>query len=261
MVTRAYHDKGHHSMSHPVSRSTGNDSSNASEREPWLWTGAAAGLLGVLGTLVFDIHIPGDGTSADTVRMDMVGAIDQQKAHFSIVTGFLGVAMLLVLAAAWRKSIESRLPDNLAARVVSQALTAAAGALSLGYGWKGATAIYHADGMDAGTYDDAGLYIYYILNDFGSYIGWFGVTVAAGAVAWMSLKDRVLPLWVGIFSCVPVLAVLAFTGGTGLPGFPGVVSPIWMVVAFAGLALTPNPLRVRQAASIRSASAAVATGD
>jgi purine-cytosine permease-like protein len=82
-----------------------------------------------------------------------------------------------------------------------------------------------------------GLYIYYILNDFGSYIGWFGVTVAAGAVAWMSLRERVIPLWIGIFSLIPVLAVVGFTGGTGLPGFPGVVSPIWMAVAFAGLAL------------------------
>jgi purine-cytosine permease-like protein len=91
--------------------------------------------------------------------------------------------------------------------------------------------------MDSGTYDDMGLYIYYILNDFGSYIGWFGVTVAAGAVAWMGLKERSIPLWIGIVSCVPVLAVLGFTGGTGLPGFPGVVSQIWMVVAFAGLGL------------------------
>ncbi len=248
-------------MSNASLRSTGNDSSNARGREPWLWTGAAAGLLGVLGTLVFDIHIPGDGTSADTVRMEMVGAIDQQKAHFSIISGFLAVTLLLVFAAAWRKSIEPRLPDSLAARIVSQALTAAAGALSLGYGWKGATAIYHADGMDANTYDDLGLYIYYILNDFGSYIGWFGVTVAAGAVAWMSLKERVLPLWVGIFSCLPVLAVLGFTGGTGLPGFPGVVSPIWMVVAFAGLALTPNPLRVRETGSFQPGRAAVAVGD
>ena len=107
----------------------------------------------------------------------------------------------------------------------------------LGYGWKGATAIYHADGMDNGTYDEMGLYIYYILNDFGSYIGWFGVTVAAGAVAWMGLKERSIPLWIGIFSCIPVLAVVGFTGGTGLPGFPGVVSQIWMVVAFAGLGL------------------------
>ena len=29
----------------------------------------------------------------------------------------------------------------------------------------------------------------------------------------------------------------AFTVGTGLPGFPGVVSPMFMVIAFTGLAL------------------------
>ena len=35
---------------------------------------------------------------------------------------------------------------------------------------------------------------------------------------------------------VPVLAVTAFTVGTGLPGFPGVISPLFMVIAFTGLA-------------------------
>ena len=63
-------------------------------------------------------------------------------------------------------------------------------------GRHGAT-IFHADEMDSGTYDAMGLSIAYILNDFGSYIGWFSVTVAAGAVAWMSLRERVLPLWIG----------------------------------------------------------------
>jgi hypothetical protein len=212
-------------------------STQVGRREVWPLAGVAAGILGVLGTLVTDIHIPGDGTRGDIVTMSDVGKIDQFTAHLSIVFGFLAVSMLLVLAACWRKHIEPHAPDSIAARTVTQALTAAAGALSLGYGWKGATAIYHADGMDAGTYDEMGLFVYYILNDFGSYIGWFGVTVAAGAVAWMSLRERVIPLWIGLFSLVPVLAVLAFTGLTGLPGFPGVVSPIWMAVAFTGLAL------------------------
>jgi hypothetical protein len=216
----------------------GNPVSALSRRERWPLVGVAAGLFGILGTLVTDIHVEGDGTRGDVVTMADVGKIDQQLAHFSIVSGFIAVTLLLALAALWRKTVEPLAPASVAARIVTQALTGAAGALSLGYGWKGASAIYHADGMDADTYDEMGLYVYYILNDFGSYIGWFGVTVAAGAVAWMSLKERVLPLWIGIWSLVPVLAVIGFTGGTGLPGFPGVVSPIWMVVTFAGLALT-----------------------
>jgi hypothetical protein len=83
-----------------------------------------------------------------------------------------------------------------------------------------------------------GLYVYYVLNDFGSFIGWLGVTVAAGAIAWLSLKDRVLPLWIGIWSVLPVVAVVIPLVLTGLPGFPGVVSQIWMIVTFAGLAVS-----------------------
>ena len=207
-----------------------------SARPLWPLAGIAAGVFGFLATIITDIHVPTDG-EGDLTTMAVVDQIDQRMAHLSIITGFLAVTFLLILAAQWRRTWESAASDSAAARVVTQALTAAAGALSLGYGWKGATAIYHADGMDDGTYDQMGLYVYYILNDFGSYIGWFPVTVAAGAVAWMSLRQRQLPLWLGIFSLVPVLAVIGFTGGTGLPGFPGVVSPIWMAVAFAGMTL------------------------
>jgi hypothetical protein len=91
--------------------------------------------------------------------------------------------------------------------------------------------------MDAGMFGREGLYIYYLLNDFGSFIGWLGVTVASGAVAWMALRERLVSRWIGVVSVLPVLAVVAMTGGTGLPGFPGVVTPLWMVVAFTGMAL------------------------
>lgn len=208
----------------------------ARSRVAWPWVGTVAGVFGFVATMLGDIHVATDNRDAIT-SMAIVSQIDQQKAHLSIVTGFISVALLLVLAASWRGTVERDHPKSNAARTVTQGLTAAAGALMLGYGWKGASAIYHADGMDHGTYDEMGLYIYYILNDFGSYIGWFGVTVVAGAVAWMGLRERSIPLWIGIFSCLPVLAVLAMTGLTGLPGFPGVVSQIWLVVAFTGLAL------------------------
>lgn len=205
-------------------------------RAMWPLLGSLAGVAGFIATILTDIHVATDERDAMT-SMAVVSQIDQQKAHFSIIAGFVSVVLLLAFAASWRGSIERRFPNSNAARMVSQGITAAAGALSLGYGWKGAQAIYHADGMDHGTYDEMGLYIYYILNDFGSYIGWFGVTVAAGAVAWMSFRERIVPLWIGAFSCIPVLAVLGFTGLTELPGFPGVVSPIWLAIACAGLTL------------------------
>jgi hypothetical protein len=218
-------------------RPAANAVAHVTTRPAWLWLGVVAGITGFVGTILTDIHVEGDQRDGPATTMALMGQIDQQKAHLSVVAGFMTVVLLLALAAQWRGRVERLLPDSNAARMVTQGLTAAAGALMLGYGWKGATAIYHADGMDAGTYDDMGLYIYYILNDFGSYIGWFGVTIAAGAVAWMGLKERSLPRWIGIVSCIPVVAVLGFTGLTGLPGFPGVVSPIWMAVAFAGLGI------------------------
>jgi hypothetical protein len=40
--------------------------------------------------------------------------------------------------------------------------------LSLGYGWRGALAIYLPDGNEPNTFDETGLYVYYMLNDFGA---------------------------------------------------------------------------------------------
>lgn len=169
---------------------------------------------------------------------EIAGQINQRAAHMSLVAGYLTVVLLLVLAASWRRIVEPQVPGSTAAGVVSHGLTAAAGALMLGYGWKGASAIYHANGMDAGTFDQTGLYVNYILNDVGSCIGWLGVTMAAGAIAWRGCASGRCRTCIGIVSCLPVLAVVGFAGWTGLPGFPGVVTPIWIVVAFAGLAFS-----------------------
>ena len=212
----------------------GPDLAPAPRRQRWLLLGSAAGLTGLVATLVTDLHVDGGSSDATPAVVDQ---LSQGKAHVSVVVGYVTVALLLVLAAAWRRHVEPRVLSSTAARVVPLALTSAAGALTLGYGWKGAMAVYLPGGMDAGMFGREGLYIYYLLNDFGSFIGWLGVTVAAGAVAWMALRERLVSRWIGVVSVLPVLAVVAMTGGTGLPGFPGVVTPLWMVVAFTGMAL------------------------
>ncbi len=215
----------------------------AHARQRWPLVGVAAGITGFLATIVLDIHQELDDGSGFDTSMAIIDQVSQRTAHLSVIAGFTTVALLLILAACWRTAIERRFPDQAAAALVPLAITAAAGALALGYGWKGAMAIYHPDGPEAGAFDDMGLYVYYMLNDFGSFIGWLGVTVAAGAIAWLALKDRVLPLWIGFWSCLPVLAVMIALVATGLPGFPGVVSPIWMVVTFAGLAASNSMVR------------------
>lgn len=201
-----------------------------STRSRWPLIGIAAGVTGFVATLVTDIHAANDAT------IDIVDDVNRTNAHLSIIFGYVTVALLVVLSAAWRRHVEPRVASSTAARVVSNGLLISAAALTLGYGWKGAMAVYLPGGMDAGAFDKEGLYVLYMLNDFGSFIGWLGVTIAAGAIAWMAFRDRTVSRWIGVVALVPVLAVTAFTVGTGLPGFPGVVSPLFMVVAFTGLA-------------------------
>lgn len=206
-------------------------------RSRWPMYGVAAGVLGLIATLITDPRA-GDPTP-DVSRIDEPGLIDsinQPLAHLGVFTGYLTVAVLLVLAAVWRRRVEPRVPESTAARLVPLGLVAAAGALTLGYGWKGALAIYLPGGMNNGAYDLTGLYVYYLLNDFGGYIGWLGVVVCAGAVAWMALRERTVSRWIGVVSLLPVLATALYVGITGLPGAPALTAPLWMIIAFAGLA-------------------------
>ncbi len=207
----------------------------ASTRSRWPLIGTAAGVTGFIATLVADIHPPG----VDSNTAAVVDQLSRTAAHISLVAGYLTVALLVVLAAAWRRQVEPRVAGSTAARVVSNGILLSAAALTLGYGWKGALAVYLPGGLNGetgGGFDRDGLYVMYVLNDFGSFIGWLGVTIAAGAIAWMALRDRTVSRWIGVVALVPVLAVTGFAVATGLPGFPGVVSPLFLVIAFTGLA-------------------------
>lgn len=204
-------------------------------RGRWPLVGVAAGIGSIIATLALDTH-PSGYETGDTYTSDVVNEISSGKAHASVIVGYLTVALLLVLAAAWRRHVEPRTLASTAARIVPLGLTAAAGALSLGYGWRGALGLY-AGGNEDGSFDEAGLYVLFVLNDFGAYIGYLGVTIAAGAVVWMSLRERLISRWIGVFSILPILPVVVTVAAFGLPGFPGVSSGLWLIVTFAGLTL------------------------
>lgn len=216
---------------HPEVAGLPADRLESSSRSRWPLIGVAAGMTGFVATLITDLH-PG----ADDATAAVIDEVSQGKAHVSVVAGYITVALLVVLASAWRRHVEPRVANSTAARVVSNGFLISAAALTLGYGWKGAMAVYLPGGMDQGAFDQEGLYVLYLLNDFGSFIGWLGTTIAFGAIAWMAFRDRTVSRWIGAASVVPVLAVTAFTAGTGLPGFPGVVGPVFLVITFAGLA-------------------------
>lgn len=221
-------------MTFAIAERTSNNT--AMRRSRWPLHGVAAGLLGTVATLVGDVHVVGRGAVSES-DPGLIEAISRPTAHLSVVAGYLSVAFLIVFAASWRFHAEPRATHSTATRVVPAGIVAAAGALTLGYGWKGALAIYLPGGPDAGGFDRSGLYIYYVLNDFGSFIGWLGVTTAAGAIAWMALRERTISRWIGVVSLVPVLGTTALVAITGLPGAPGMFSAAWLAIASLGLAL------------------------
>jgi hypothetical protein len=208
--------------------------SAAAASHRWAWWGVVAGVLGIIGTIVTLVN-------ADDPTPDGVRSLDPGMYHVGGVAGYLTVAALLVTAAAWRARVARLMPASITARVVADGMTASAGALALGYGWKLATGLYLDGGANAGQFDKNGLFVYYVLDDFGPFIGWLGVVVAAGAMVVLGVRMRAVPRWIGFVSVVPVLAVLVVALGAGVAGFPGIVGPLWMIVTFGALALRRAP--------------------
>ena len=204
-----------------------------SRRQRWPLLATAAGLAGVTATLVLD------GRTADAASLDHQLFVDLHRLTYrlSMVLGYLTVVLLLVLAATWRRRVEPLLPDSTAAHVVPLGLVSSAAGLTYGYGWKGALGNYLPGSFEPTAFDDAGLYVYYVLNDFGSFIGWLGVVIAAGAVAVMGLRERSVPRWLGVVAVVPVVQTTLMVAGMGVPGVPALLGPIWLMVAGLGIFL------------------------
>jgi hypothetical protein len=204
----------------------------------WPAWGVAAGVLGPIGHMFSqtDVSLEQRRSGAQVVE-----ALDRTGFHVGVVAGFLAVFCLLVFAAGWRRWAAREAPTSFTADIVPLALTASAGAMILGYGIKGMLAIYLPGGINAGEYGAEGLYTLFMFDDLGPYMAWYGVTIAAAAVTWLSLRERVLPIWIGMISLLLTLVPIAMLVVTGLSGLPGVVQPLWLIVISIGLLLTRQP--------------------
>lgn len=195
----------------------------------WPLWGVAAGVLGSVATVFTN--------QQHNVGSDGAESLARGGYHLGGALGYLAVACLLVLSACWRTAADRFAAGNAAARVVADGFTASAAGLSLGYGWKLAMALYLPGGLNEHEFGKEGMYFYYMLNDFGTYLGWLGVAVAAGAVAWLGFRSRLVSIWLAVVSLLPVLAVIGMSLGLAIAGYAGILGPVWLVVASAGLAL------------------------
>ena len=188
---------------------------------PWpLWM-TAAGLLGLTATVLTDRRPAAEAASDDyTVSVADIPGLDHVPFRVGGFVGYLCVAALIVLAAVWHRRVARGHAGSLGAAVVTYGLVAAAAALTLAYGWKGALGNYLHGAGEAGTYDDAGLYVYYVMNDFSPYIGWVPVAVALGGLAWMGLRERLVSRGLGAFAGLFCLLAFGAVAATGVPGLP-----------------------------------------
>lgn len=211
------------------------DGAPRSRRARWALWGTAAGVLGAVSTLVAD----GAGTvyqDGATITPADMERLERVPYHVGVVTGFLTVGALVIFAAAFRRWAARRAPDSLAGRAVPGALLASAGALIIGYGYKGAMAVYLPGGMDDYNFDPESLFPLFMLLDFGPFLGWWGASIAAGLVAWMGLRERVVSRWLGVVSLLFAVAPLAFMVPTGLPGM-SLTAILWLIILGLGMAL------------------------
>lgn len=216
-----------HTITHSAEETT-------ERRSRWPLFGAAAGLLGFVATLPLDGRKFNDGESVKFTH-DLFVDLNPAVYRASMIVGYISVVLLLVTAANWRRRVERRVPGSTAAHLVPLGLVASAAGLAYGYGWKGALGNYIPGGMEDDLFDEQGLSVYYMLNDFGAYIGWLGVVVAAGAVAYMAFRERTVSRWIGVVSLLPVVQTTVMVIGLGVPGVPGMLAGLWLFVAGLGL--------------------------
>ncbi|MEP9383135.1 hypothetical protein [Nocardioides sp. KR10-350] len=219
-------------MTEPMQAAT-----QATRRWP-LW-GVAAGATGAIATIFTTVA---DGRKG--IDESVLDDVSRSTYHLGGGLGVVSVVCLLVLAACWRSGTQAYTSPGV--RLVADCLVASAGALSLGYGWKLSMALYLPGGVNEGQFGKEGLFVYYVLNDFGPYLGWLPVVVASGAMAWVGFREGLVSRWLAAVSVLPPLVVLVMAIALGIAGFPGIVGPIWLVVAFLGLTLGRHRLTGRR---------------
>jgi hypothetical protein len=216
------------SVTPPVGQAT------TGRRNRWALWGAAAGVFGGIATLL-PTKVNVQPANAHTTAA-VIDKLHRWPYQVSVIAGFAAVACLLVAAAGWRRWAEKRAPESLAASVVAKAFTASAGAMMIAYGFAGALSVYLHGGIDAKMFSSQGLFSLYMILDFGPFIAWWGVTVAAAALAYAAFREGRVPKWVGVVSVAFVLIAVLPLIATGLPGMPGVIGPLWLAAVSVGLA-------------------------
>jgi hypothetical protein len=207
-------------------------------RVSWAWWGIAGGAAG-LALILLD-PLQRQQFPERPWGPDVVAFLDKGQYHLTAGIGLVATLCLIMFATGWRRwAGENR--RNISALAVGPAILATATLVLLGTGIKAALAEYAVGAAAAGIFTNEGLYTLFVLDDSAAYFAWWGVQIAAGLVAWLSFKDRALPVWFGVVTVILLLpSVVVFISFGALNGAGG-TGPIWLILASLYLALRGLP--------------------
>jgi|SRR6478735_2711523 len=203
---------------------------------PWPLWATAAGVLGLV-SLLSQTRVDADGAAhGGPATADAVAELGNASFRVAGILGYLAAFCLLVLAAMWHQRVARHFPSSAAAHLVTYSVVSASALATLAFGWRAALGDYLPGGAEAGSYDDHGLFVYYVLNDFSPYLAFVPLLGTCFGLAWMAFGDRLVSLTLGAaagaFATVMFIGV-ALTGVSSLPTLvlaALVVVGIWLAV-------------------------------
>ncbi|HEU4676135.1 MAG TPA: hypothetical protein VFS29_09120 [Motilibacteraceae bacterium] len=208
-------------------------------KAPWVWSGAVAGVGGVVAMLVLNMPFPTEQQAAGGVET-VYDALDGQKAvQIGASLGFVVAWALALFSVGFIGHLRRVLPqDSVLPALVRVALTASVGAMFIGFGARAAAAGGMPGGIDHGFYTHADTVVISTLAGQLQWVGWQGVCLAMAATAVAAFRHRAMPKWVGAIGALLTLAVAGMTLVLCLPYSAGIAGPVFLTALSVGLLIT-----------------------
>ncbi|MCB7135569.1 hypothetical protein [Cellulosimicrobium marinum] len=200
----------------------------------WAWTGAAAGVLGLVSvqsSMAFGANWEETAGDADAIVADMAGRLGSQIVFH---TATIACALLvLVFAAGLRRRLDAQAPTGSLLPTVAGwglVLVSVAGLLGSGLDTQFLFAFSEPELL---VPESGAFYVDWVATIPWLWVG-AGVTGVALGVA--ALRHAAAPRWIGVVGVV-LGGLTLLTGISPLQYMAGFVGPVWLVVTALGFAL------------------------